>query len=234
VTYATLHIEQGYFIDSLGTQEINVDAGADVEAENVEITTTVLGNYGVIARNGGIFRETNCIFEGFQVAAVSSGADGDIVHLKGGEMRNGKGLAAVLRSNCSMLGVRCKNNRNGAAGFDGQVQMFGSGSSVVGCFFDKGSSTALDSHIHEQPGATGNIYAGNSYVGGLPNNVILASGSTSSRYSQDGVILPSMTKAQRNALNPQNGWMINQSDNTPGVRIYDNGAWVKPTTVADP
>lgn len=46
--------------------------------------------------------------------------------------------------------------------------------------------------------------------------------------------LPIFTKTQRDALTPFAGEMIYQSDNTPGVRFYENGAWVRPTVTADP
>ncbi len=58
--------------------------------------------------------------------------------------------------------------------------------------------------------------------------------SASSIAPQVPLLLPSMTKAERDLLTPTSGTMIYQNDNTPGVRWYDNGAWVKPTTTADP
>jgi hypothetical protein len=48
------------------------------------------------------------------------------------------------------------------------------------------------------------------------------------------VLLPQMTKTARNALTAVNGMMIYQSDSTPGLRVYENGAWVKYTSTADP
>jgi hypothetical protein len=49
------------------------------------------------------------------------------------------------------------------------------------------------------------------------------------------VKLGRVTKAQRDALlNVEDGMIVYQTDNTPGVRWRDNGAWVKPTTSADP
>lgn len=50
-----------------------------------------------------------------------------------------------------------------------------------------------------------------------------------------GMLLPRLTKAQRNALvSPANGLVIYQTDNTPGLRVRENGVWVKCTTIADP
>lgn len=45
----------------------------------------------------------------------------------------------------------------------------------------------------------------------------------------------SMTKAERNALpTVVAGTIIYQTDNTPGLRAYINGAWVMISTEADP
>jgi hypothetical protein len=50
-----------------------------------------------------------------------------------------------------------------------------------------------------------------------------------------GLLPPRMTKTQRNAIaSPADGLEIYQTDNTPGKRLRENGAWVKFTTVADP
>jgi len=50
-----------------------------------------------------------------------------------------------------------------------------------------------------------------------------------------GLLLPRMTKAQRNAIgSPANGLAVYQTDSTPGIRLYEDGAWNKPTVTADP
>lgn len=44
-----------------------------------------------------------------------------------------------------------------------------------------------------------------------------------------------MTKAQRNGISsPFGGLTIYQTDSTPGLRVYENGAWMKYTATADP
>lgn len=48
------------------------------------------------------------------------------------------------------------------------------------------------------------------------------------------IVLPSFTKAQKATLTTQEGMILFQSDNTPGVRVYQSGAWVMVSTVADP
>ncbi len=52
-------------------------------------------------------------------------------------------------------------------------------------------------------------------------------------FKESGAIF-SFTKAERNALTAVNGMVIYQTDNTPGIRNYENGAWVRPTVTADP
>lgn len=46
--------------------------------------------------------------------------------------------------------------------------------------------------------------------------------------------LPTMTKAERNAIaSPDFGYMIFQTDNTPGLRVHNGTAWVKFTETTD-
>jgi hypothetical protein len=49
------------------------------------------------------------------------------------------------------------------------------------------------------------------------------------------VILRGITKAEKTAIGtPENGMLVYQTDNTPGLRAYVNGAWVIISTAADP
>lgn len=48
------------------------------------------------------------------------------------------------------------------------------------------------------------------------------------------VMLPQYTKVQKATITPQEGMILMQTDNTPGLRAYVNGAWVMVSTVADP
>ncbi len=48
------------------------------------------------------------------------------------------------------------------------------------------------------------------------------------------VSLAKLTKVQRDALTGVNGMMIYQTDNTPGIRFFEDGAWVRPSVTADP
>jgi len=50
-----------------------------------------------------------------------------------------------------------------------------------------------------------------------------------------GFVLPRMTKAQRNAIgSPVAGMMVYQTDNTPGLRVYNGTNWMRFTETADP
>lgn len=50
-----------------------------------------------------------------------------------------------------------------------------------------------------------------------------------------GVVLPRMTKAQRNAIaSPIAGTMVYQTDSTPGLRVYNGTNWMRFTETADP
>lgn len=59
-------------------------------------------------------------------------------------------------------------------------------------------------------------------------------GSGAFTYDSTHLQLTGITKAQKTALTPANGWIVYQTDNTPGLRAYVNGAWVMVSTVADP
>jgi len=49
-----------------------------------------------------------------------------------------------------------------------------------------------------------------------------------------GFVLPRMTKAQRDAIaTPAEGMMVYQTDNTPGLRVYNGANWMKFTETAD-
>jgi hypothetical protein len=48
-----------------------------------------------------------------------------------------------------------------------------------------------------------------------------------------GVLLPRMTKAQRNAITKVAGLMIYQTDNTPGLRVCNGANWIRYTESID-
>lgn len=49
-----------------------------------------------------------------------------------------------------------------------------------------------------------------------------------------GALLPRMTKTQRNAItSPATGLMVYQTDNTPGLRVYNGTNWMRYTETAD-
>lgn len=49
-----------------------------------------------------------------------------------------------------------------------------------------------------------------------------------------GLLLPRMTKVERNAIvTPVAGLAVYQTDNTPGLRVYNGVNWMKYTETAD-
>lgn len=91
------------------------------------------------------------------------------------------------------------------------------------------SATRLKRMVLFENGAASFSPEGISDSSAAPASVGLELNSTSSAF------VPSrMTKAQRNALTATNGMVIYQTDNTPGLRAYENGAWVKYAATADP
>jgi hypothetical protein len=54
------------------------------------------------------------------------------------------------------------------------------------------------------------------------------------RSTTSGLILPRMTKVQRDAIvSPPAGTIIYQTDNTPGVRAFNGTNWMRFTETAD-
>ncbi|MBX9766693.1 MAG: hypothetical protein K2X47_05425, partial [Bdellovibrionales bacterium] len=50
-----------------------------------------------------------------------------------------------------------------------------------------------------------------------------------------GLVIPRMTKTQRNAIGtPVAGMMVYQTDNTPGLRVYNGTNWMRFTETSDP
>jgi len=79
--------------------------------------------------------------------------------------------------------------------------------------------------------ANGLLVEGNVGIGtaspGASNLLELAS-------TTKGLVLPRMTKTQRNAItSPVSGMMIYQTDNTPGLRVYNGTNWMRFTETAD-
>lgn len=65
-------------------------------------------------------------------------------------------------------------------------------------------------------------------VGGLTN------GTLAELSTQGSFRLVPITKAQKTQIVPQEGMLVMQSDTTPGLRVYQSGAWRMVSTVADP
>jgi hypothetical protein len=217
-------------------REMSLSAGAEVTANSVSFANKAVlaSTYGVVLSGGAVFRDNHCTFDTFDISAITATTANDVVQSVGGEVRNVKTLPINLQSKSMVVGKKFYNNRVGAGGFNGSIVVNGSDNTVIAGEFDPGASTSFDCHVKELAPATGNVYV--FPIGSNFNNpVILAAGSSSIRIDNTGVVPPAVTKVARNSFAaPKPGQTVYQSDNTPGIRWYDNGAWVKPTTTADP
>src|SRR5262249_6865589 len=69
----------------------------------------------------------------------------------------------------------------------------------------------------------------------IPGNFASVAGNVRVDTALGALVLPKMTKAARNAIpTPENSMLIYQTDNTPGLREYRNGAWGILGWTADP
>jgi len=66
-------------------------------------------------------------------------------------------------------------------------------------------------------------------IGGTPDDSALLDLNSTTK----GLLLPRMTKAQRNAISATAGLAIFQTDNTPGLRVYNGTNWIKYSETTD-
>lgn len=83
---------------------------------------------------------------------------------------------------------------------------------------------------------TGSDSGGMNIIGASNNvqRVVMGTDASQRANFPQGFIAAPITKAQRDAMTASNGWVIYQSDNTPGFRFYQAGAWVNMLGVPDP
>jgi hypothetical protein len=97
---------------------------------------------------------------------------------------------------------------------------------IAGVLFAKGISTIDDALIKDTPSSTGQIGIG---IVTPATSAILDLTSTNK-----GLLLPRMTKTQRDAIpTPVAGLMVYQTDNTPGLRVYNGTNWMRFTETID-
>jgi hypothetical protein len=182
VAHASFRAEGGSYRHSAGGREWNLDTGAIAEASKVLFQSkTNFSSYGAYLRNGAQFAGTDCDFQDFGITAISPGAAGDNIYLKGGTIQNVLQAPLLIYANSSVIGTRFLTNQFDLGSFDAELRVYGTNNSVGFCTFNPGGSVWIANHIAEQTGATGNQYGLNNYMGGLENDVALASGSTSTR-----------------------------------------------------
>lgn len=95
-------------------------------------------------------------------------------------------------------------------------------------YVDIGNSTTSYFKINN----TGNVFSTSSV--NIGTTTADASAALQITSTTQGLLLPRMTKAQRDAIaSPVAGLAIYQTDNTPGLRVYNGTNWMKYTETAD-
>ncbi len=105
-------------------------------------------------------------------------------------------------------------------------------------WIDTQNTTALDAYKpmiygefdNRKFSINGDILVGRSST----NDTAVASAAFEVRSTTRGLLLPRMTKTQRDAISsPATGLAVFQTDNTPGLRVYNGTNWMKYTETAD-
>jgi hypothetical protein len=105
----------------------------------------------------------------------------------------------------------------------------------------EGSATAVNQNV----GGSGALiygefdnrrltFNGTAKVGNTNGSLVAASAAFEVDSTTKGLLLPRMTKTQRDAIgSPAAGLMVYQTDNTPGLRVYNGTSWMRFTETAD-
>jgi len=141
--------------------------------------------------------------------------------------------------------------------FGGATDVEGGGSDIYFSVWDTGDFTGTQRNkmlmekgtnvlqlIHEiqfRDNPQGNKYAaiygdnGNAFfLGNVAIGTTTPSGALEVSSNSQGVVIPRMTKTQRNAISGAiAGTLIYQTDNTPGLRVYNGTNWMRFTETAD-
>lgn len=101
-------------------------------------------------------------------------------------------------------------------------------SSAVDTFMASANQAAMRTNL----GAITNANLANSSV--TIGSTTVALGATAATIEGVTVVAVNLTKSERNALDsPAAGTIIYQTDNTPGIRVYNGTHWVKFTEAND-
>jgi hypothetical protein len=118
--------------------------------------------------------------------------------------------------------LKGSNGGTGTTNYGIQATASGTGTTNYGAFFSASGATNNYGLI---------VNTGNS---GFGTAAPVASALVEMSSTTQGVLLPRMTKTQRDAISsPATGLMIYQTDNTPGLRVWNGTNWMRYTETAD-
>jgi len=112
---------------------------------------------------------------------------------------------------------------------DGDIVLEGNGAEInIGAFPNIPVRLRSNNAVKlEVKATTGNIVVGSSMTD-VTNGALVINSTTKA------LVLPRMTKTQRDAIgSPIAGMMVYQTDNTPGLRVYNGTNWMRYTETAD-
>ena len=165
-------------------------------------------------------------FANSQLVTGSTGQGGLIGMINGttgtadttlGYLNATSGFWQISQTNSGGIGVAT----TGSTGF---IQLTASGSSGYIAF-----ANGTGGNINQKIMSTGNtmFQKGGTYTD-VPSALVVITSTT------QGFLLPRMTKAQRDAIStPVAGLSVYQTDNTPGLRVYNGTNWIKYTETTD-
>jgi hypothetical protein len=145
------------------------------------------------------------------------------VKLEYGLDANSNGILDVSEINSSLTKYVC-NGATGATGSQGSIGLTG----------PQGPAGALpNGSINQTLRHDGTTWSANSLITNTGTNVGIGTANPTSsailsiNSSTQGILLPSMTQAQRNLITlPATGLLVFQTDNTPGFYYFNGTAWV--------
>lgn len=135
------------------------------------------------------------------------------------------------------MGTSMHANRNTALGWRALRSVEGGENVAVGynCMTDNSTNSIfIGARVHINNNNLTNVIGIGYNVAVTNDNEIVIGNSTNTAMFTPPVVLRNVTKAEKTAMTAVDGMIVYQTDNTPGLRAYVNGAWVMISTVADP
>jgi hypothetical protein len=179
-----------------------------------------IGSQGVAGQSGPS-GQNSLVKTTTELAGPNCTAGG--VKLEYGLDANSNGILDVSEINSVLTKYVC-NGTIGATGAQGPIGLTG----------PQGPAGALPSgSINQTLRHDGNTWVANSLITNTSSNVGIGTANPNSsailsiNSTTQGILLPTMTQAQRNLIStPATGLLVFQTDNTPGFYYYNGTAWV--------